>query len=187
MAAKLITPPALEPVTLALAKLHCREVASVQDDLLTMHITTARQHCEDITGARAITQTWELRLDAFPDGAFTLPGYPLQSVTSIEYLDENGDPQDVDPSTLVVDTFSRPGSVSCSNPWPATQDTINAVQVRYVLGFGDAAEAVPAAFRSAILLVVGDLFENRQGQQKDPLNGNPAVDHLLWPYRLLTP
>jgi uncharacterized phiE125 gp8 family phage protein len=187
MAAKIITQPGLEPLTLAEVKLHCRVDGAEQDTLVALYLTAAREHCENVTGARCITQTWELALDRFPCGAFQLPGYPLQSVETIEYLDANGDPQAVDPADLVIDTFQKPGSVSSSLPWPETQDTINAVRVTYKLGFGDDPTDVPSGLRAAILLHAGDLSENRQGQQKDALNANPAVDNLLFPFRLLTP
>lgn len=187
MAAKIITPPAAEPVSLELAKAHMKVSNAVEDTLVELYVKAAREHCEAITGARFIHQTWELALDAFPDGAIELPGYPLSSVTSVEYLDENGDPQAVDAGLLVLDTFKRPGWVTCSEDWPATQDTINAVRVTYVVGFGAAADAVPSDIVNAILLAAGDLYENRQGRQKDALNENPAVDALLWPYRTLRP
>lgn len=187
MPAKLITPPSVEPITLALAKLHCYIDADDRDELVSLAIGSARRHVEQWCDLNLITQTWELALDAFPCGPIRLPGWPLQSVTSIEYLDANGDPQTVDPGTLSLDTFSRPGWVTCSSSWPQTQDAINAVRVRYVLGYGAAGSDVPAPVRSAMLLVVGDLMENRQAGQKDMINVNPAVESLLFPFRLLTP
>jgi hypothetical protein len=42
---------------------------------------------------------------------------------------------------------------------------------------------LPAAVVAAILLVAGDLYLNREGQQDTPLHENPTVMRLLWPYR----
>lgn len=42
---------------------------------------------------------------------------------------------------------------------------------------------VPAPVKAAILLILGDLFENREGAGGD-YERNPAVHALLWPYRM---
>ena len=47
----------------------------------------------------------------------------------------------------------------------------------------EASEVFPASVRAAILIVVADLFENRQGQVFGELKANPAVDNLLHFYR----
>ena len=44
MTVRLITPPAAEPVTLEMARLHTRAEAVEDDALLTVLITAARQH-----------------------------------------------------------------------------------------------------------------------------------------------
>lgn len=44
--------------------------------------------------------------------------------------------------------------------------------------------AVPASIRAALLLIVGDLYENREGQIIGATRAdNPAVMRLLTPYR----
>jgi len=188
---KLITAPAVEPVDLTLAKAHCRVTNSAEDTLLTHYIEAARLTVDGragVLGRALITQTWELVLDCFPSEFIRLPLPPLQSVTSIKYLDPDGVEQTLDSARYLVDNASQPGGVVVdADGWPATDDTANAVRIRFVAGYGATAASVPAPIRSAILLTVGDLYENRQGQQKDALNGNPAVDSLLWPYRMLTP
>ena len=42
----------------------------------------------------------------------------------------------------------------------------------------------PAAIKSAILLIVGDMYENREAQSDKEIYSNPAVDRLLYPYRV---
>lgn len=180
----LITPPAVEPITLDEAKAHLRVTHAEEDALIALYITAARQWVERSTGVSLVNQTVEIALDDFPSGPIQLPGWPLASVTSVEYLDGNGDTQAVDPASLIVEKARRPGWVTSSAEWPATQaDTINGVRVRYVLGFGATGASVPADLRAALLLVLGDLFENRQGQQEAALVKNAAVDMLLAPYR----
>lgn len=44
---------------------------------------------------------------------------------------------------------------------------------------------VPAPVKAAILLILGDLFENREGVITGTIvAGNPSVNALLWPYRM---
>lgn len=43
----------------------------------------------------------------------------------------------------------------------------------------------PAPVKSAALLMVGDLYENREAQSDRPLTENKAFDRLLAPYRVM--
>lgn len=65
---KLVKPPQVEPVTLALAKQHCRIVATNTDDdaLITQYIQAAREYCEHSTHRAFYNQTWKLTMDHFP-------------------------------------------------------------------------------------------------------------------------
>lgn len=44
-------------------------------------------------------------------------------------------------------------------------------------------EEWPASIRAALLLIVGDLYENREAQSSVALRDNRTVDRLLWPHR----
>ena len=46
------------------------------------------------------------------------------------------------------------------------------------------AEPVPAPVKSAALLLVGSLYEQRESQGDRPYNKNPAFEMLLAPYRV---
>ena len=46
------------------------------------------------------------------------------------------------------------------------------------------AEPVPAPVKSAALLLVGTLYEQRESQGDRPYNKNPAFEMLLAPYRV---
>ena len=66
MPLNLITPPAVEPVTLADAKAHLKVDTTDDDALITALITAARARAEWHTGRALITQSWTLWLDAWP-------------------------------------------------------------------------------------------------------------------------
>ena len=93
---KVAVAPAVEPISLALAKQQCGiPAASTNRDVeLTAAIAGARSLVEKVCGIRLVTQTVDMVCDGFGDLG-TLPDAPLQSVTSITYVDTGGEPQTV--------------------------------------------------------------------------------------------
>lgn len=167
MILKLVTAPVVEPVELAMAKLHCRVDISTDNDVFLGLIISARQMVEQRAGRALITQTWRLSLNGWPaNGMIELPHAPLQSVTSIQYTDGAGATSTVSAATYTVDTDSEPGRVALkyNQTWPtvATLATVNPIQVAYVAGYGATAASVPEMYRQAILLLVGHWYENRE-------------------------
>jgi uncharacterized phiE125 gp8 family phage protein len=163
----LVTPPAVEPVTLDEAKLHLRIDGDDEDDLISASLTAAREMCELEARRAFTTQTWELALECWPkDDQIVLPRPPLQSVTSIKYLDWQGVETTINSADYIVDTASKPGRVwlAYGKCWPsATLRPGPAIRVRYVAGYGAVADDVPQRYRQAILLLLGHYYENREG------------------------
>jgi uncharacterized phiE125 gp8 family phage protein len=73
MGLKVITAPTVEPVTLTEAKLHQRVDLSADDDLITMWITSIREHAEHLTERTLAPATYLLYLDAFPCDGIEIP------------------------------------------------------------------------------------------------------------------
>lgn len=188
MALKLITAPAEKPVTLAAAKLHCKVDVTDDDTLLTALIAAATEQAEHRTSRALITQTWELALDAFPAVEIELPLIPAASITSIKYLDAAGVEQTINNLEYGLDTYDsqRHWVIPASDfAWPGTYNAANAVKVRYVAGFGDAA-AVPDSIKQWILLAVGAWYANREAIAQNESYALPhgCLDGLLDPYRV---
>ena len=164
MALKLITAPSTYPVTLAEAKLHCRVDIADDDTLITALITAATEMAEQKTGRAIMAQTLELTLDAFPY-AFELTRVPVQSVTSVKYYDTTGAQQTLSNTLYALDAADDFGFAHISpvyaGVWPNTRDQINAVAVRYVAGYADAA-SVPQSIKNWILLMVSTMYANRE-------------------------
>ena len=191
----LITAPAIEPLTLQEAKSHLRVTASDDDSLILALITAVRQSLEGRFGElqRAlITQTWDWYYDVdspIPPAALIIPLPPLQSVTSIKYIDVDGVLQTWDAAKYTVDATSLRGRVTPAwgESWPEARCTINAIIVRFVAGFGATAADVPAPIRHAMLLQIAHLYDNRDthmiGGSVEQL---PAVRNLLAPYWIAT-
>lgn len=156
--------PAVEPVTLTEAKLHARVDASEDNALVTALIVAAREYVEDYTSKSLVTQTHELKLDAWPEDVIELPRGPVQAVSSITYLKSDGTTGTVTAADYVVTTGHR-GRVALADgaSWPTdTLSPIGAVKVTYTAGYGAAAVDVPAKLKQAILLLVGHWYAFRE-------------------------
>ena len=161
MGYKVIT-PAAPVVTLEEVRLHLRLDAiggtHPDDPLQSALILSAMQYCEHGTGRAIGTQTVEIALDAFPEGAISLPKGPLQSVTSLTYTDASGAAQTLSSALYAVDDYGlQPWVLAKVNTgWPAANASANSVRVRYVAGSKE------PALIAAVLLMVGHLYENRE-------------------------
>lgn len=183
-----IAAPASEPLDLATAKLHCRVDGTDDDALITALIVAAREQAEHETGRALITQTCELVHDAFPE-AFVLRKAPIQSLTSIKYLDAvTGAEQSLNLSDTILDSASEPGYVvpAYGKSWPATWPIPNAVRCRYVCGYG-AASDVPQAIKQWMLLATGTMYAQRETVMAG--SNIAAIPDRFWaglldPYRL---
>lgn len=162
---KLVTPPAVEPLTLAEVKAHLRVDSADEDSLIDGYLTAAREMCELEARRAFVTQTFDLAFDDWPvDGCLPLPRPPLQSVTSITYWTSDNVQLTMPAGDYLVDTVSEPGMVRMgyNKSWPtSTLRAGPAITVRFVAGYGLAA-AVPQRYKQAILLLCGHFYENRE-------------------------
>jgi uncharacterized phiE125 gp8 family phage protein len=161
---KVTTGPAIEPIDIDdIAKLDLKVDDTVEDDLIEILIQAARESVENRTNRSLITQTREVRLDWFPSSdTIILPNGPVQSVTSIQYYDDNNDLTTLSNNDYWVDINSTIPRIVIKNYWPSSYSRPNAVIIIYVAGYGTAATTVPATLRKAMLLILGHLYENRQ-------------------------
>jgi uncharacterized phiE125 gp8 family phage protein len=188
-----VTPPSSEPVSLAEAKADRRYTQTDQDAGITAKISAARDYVEQRVGYALVTQTRLATLDCFPDccACIKIPGRNI-AVTSLKYIDRTtGTQLTLDPTAYVVDASGRYARIAPAygTRWPATRSQPGAVQITFTSGV--AADAVPASLKQAILLIVGDIFENREGAIFTPglTVGveNPAVENLIYPHRIVLP
>jgi uncharacterized phiE125 gp8 family phage protein len=179
MGYRLITPPARAPVTMAEVKDHLR-VAHDDDDIkISQFIRAATSYLDGrlgVLGRCLITQTWEITFDAFPPGEIELPLPPVQSVTSVSYVNPAGTTSTVSANDYTVDTASATARIVPKTDWPDTAATVNAVTIRFVTGTEP--ESVPEALKDAVLVLVAARYNDRIGME------NPAIlGSLIAPYR----
>jgi uncharacterized phiE125 gp8 family phage protein len=180
--------PAIEPVSLAEAKLHLRVDHTDEDILILALISAARLHLEHVLGRSFITQGWLYLFDEWPPGyAVNLPLAPVQSIVSVKVYDSADVAETLSPSLYFLDGLSVPPRLVRRSPSAFAKPgrPANGVEVSFISGHGSLAAEVPAPLRQAILLLVAHWYEHRQPVEiGEPNEAVPfAVFELVAPYR----
>lgn len=206
--------PSVEPVKLETAKRNCDLDDSYRDDDLKLWITEAREQVEHAARTALITQTHVMQFHDFVgdmkhqdltgaskesyveadyDGEVSseyielLAVNPVQSVSSITYLDTNGDSQTLSTDVYGVDVARKPARIylKSGQSWPDVYDQQNAVTVTYVAGYGDDPDDVPAAARALIMMLVRHRFDTPDliaagRYQPTPFGYDTMISRLSW-------
>lgn len=175
---RLVTPPTVEPVTVAEAKTHVRVDHAASDGEIARMISSAREVCEQWTRRAFLTQTWEISWEYgdVPSTVFRLPRRPVQAVSQVATYDAAGVETVWGASNYALDddTFR----VKLASAWPSGTREVRPIVLTYVAGYGDEATDVPDAIRDAVLEVVRAQFE-----RESPVLTRAAKD-LLAPFRV---
>lgn len=173
---QLVTGPTVEPVSLAEFKRQRRIDGNDEDADFSRRIGSARKAVEEITSRQLCTATWKLYLDRFPCW-IELRKCPVQSVTSITYVDGDGVTQAISTDDYRVDVVSEPARITPAFgvAWPTTQAVVNAVCVTFVAGYGDEANDIDAHAREAVMLIAAMSDEQRE----KPMEWTPAALALI--------
>jgi uncharacterized phiE125 gp8 family phage protein len=186
LGASVVTKPTIEPVSLAEARAHLRIDTSDNDAALSGYIFAARMWCESYTRRAFMRQTWNLTIDHDWPDCIDLPLQPVSSVSSISYVDSNGDTQ-----TLAADQYTLTGTgadnfarivPAYDVTWPDLQCVPDAITVQFVAGYGTFTSDVPDPLRMAILLHV-EILNDRNPASVGLLES--ARNALLDPYRVV--
>lgn len=190
MSALLLTPPALEPVSLADAKHFLRVEHDDDDDVIAALIAAARVHVEAQTRRALIDQTWRLVRDVWPaSGRLPVLPVPLQEVAAIRVFDADGMPHLLDVGTFAIDRVSAPAVLAFARGAPATPGKLAAgIEIDIVAGYGDEPDAVPAPLRQAIRVLVAHWYENRGviAASGEVAMMPHSVASLIAPFRVLS-
>jgi len=103
---------------------------------------------------------------------------PLLSVDSVKYYDSSETLVTMDPSLYYVLLKGEPGAMvlKATSSWPDVFDRPDAVQITFTAGHGTVSTSVPAVLRSAVLLFVKHLYDNRDAFTI----GNGSAIELPW-------
>ena len=190
MTAALITPPAIEPVSLVDAKAHLRVEITDDDDLIGALITAARLHVEAATRRVMINQSWRIYRDDWPkSGMIDLRISPLRSVDAVIVYDVDGSPTTLSPTTYQVDLTSVPARLVLKQPVATVMpgQLINGIEVDVTAGYGASGVSVPQPLQLAMMMLVTRWYESRDGAAMGSVPSSIAqgFDALIEPFRVL--
>ena len=162
MAIAVIKAPVSEPVSLAEAKRQCVVEHDLDDDLLTLLISVAREHGESLTRRSWAPQTIELTLDRFQTNSsyIELPYGPVSGLLSIKYMVANDDTEYTFDTTKLRFDFSRllgRTMLKAGETWPT--DAVE-VRVRYTAGWAIA--EFPSTLKQWALVKIASLYGQRE-------------------------
>lgn len=185
------TQPTLEPVTLAEAKAHLRVDYTDEDALIQGLVRASRRYLEWTYNRAMITQSLVLTMDSFDPRLWTSESFygispitwalgigvswsmielrpPVQSITSVKYLDPTGAQQTFTDYAFDAGSEEATGRIfpKLNKIWPVVGLTPASVTIEWVAGFAGP-EAVPDDWKSALKLLLGALFENREEELMD--------------------
>ena len=188
---------------------------TTEDNLLTDLIEAARRRAEEITDRQLITATWDYFPQNWPgrwsyrgtgpvmdygiqnnfldNYSIRIPLGNLQSVTYVKWKNTGGTETTLTENTdYIVETNGEQyGRIVL--PWGVIWPSgmlypSNPISIRFVCGYGATSSAIPAGIRTAIKMMVGGMFENREDMLLTQGRGidleNKTVMALLTPKRL---
>ena len=178
--------PLAEPVSLAEAKQHLRVDYDDDDALIATQIAAARGWIEKELNISMVQRTYRAYLPQFAD-EINLPRPPFASLTSVQYWSDES-PQALTTVAGLYEADLRQGRLlrAYGEVYPSTAPRHDAVQITFVAGYApdsnspiNHAANVPAELRAALLLILGDLYENRESSTPIKIEQMPTVKLLM--------
>jgi uncharacterized phiE125 gp8 family phage protein len=143
---------------------------TADDTYISSLITTAREICESYQSRSYITRTYEYTLDEWPvDDAIDLPMPPAIAISSIVSTLSDGTSSTWSSSEYQLDATGFVGRLAPAYGynWPSeTLREMAGVKITYTAGYGSTAASVPSRVKHAIMILIGELYENREDTDK---------------------
>lgn len=179
MTMTLLTPPALEPVTLAELRQFLRLGDNSDYDLLNRLLKAARETLEARTGLALINQTFRFHADGWPgNGIVRLAKYPVRSVSAVAALLVDGTSVAIAGHDLHLSTRARPARLYLAERHRPVHP-FRGLAIDFVAGFGETGNEVPDALRHAVMTLVAHWYEMRSADtQSYPRPFERAIE--LW-------
>ena len=149
--------------TTAEAKDFLKVDTNADDTLIDNLIKAATQSCEIYTNRYFLDTLVTQYADKWAD-IENLYKSPVSSITHIKYYDSDDSLQTLAGTVYLLDEVSQPARIGLkpNQSYPNIANRINAIEVKYTVGYGTAASSVPEAIRQAVLITIGNFYENRQ-------------------------
>ena len=149
--------------TTAEAKDFLKVDTTADDTLIDNLIKAATESCQIYTNQYFLNTVVEQYSDKWAE-IYRLYKSPVSSITHIKYYDTDDTEQTLASSNYILDDVSKPARIGLAvdATLPDLSDRINAVHVKYTVGYGTASTDVPDGIKQAVLLTLGNWYENRQ-------------------------
>lgn len=158
MGVRIVTQPAVEPVTLTEVKQDLRIDHTDDDIKLARFISAARWWAERRIQGKIALQELEFAFDGFPTAEVKLPVGPVASIVGVFYDDEAGLEVEMPGGDYWLDNTSDDAWLFPETGWPSTLVAVNSVRIHYMAGYAVLAD-VPAHLKQAIRLKVQELYD----------------------------
>jgi len=204
---KIVTGPAVTPVSRTEARNHLRLDDDVDDSQVRSYIQSATNYVENYTGRFLISRTCQMMLDGrlnveeqiyngYRTGHSSIPyvghieiaANPVISVESIKYYSDDDTEYTWAASNYYVDTFSEPAKIVLRDggTYPSDMRAANGLAINFTAGYGANPSSIPEDIRVSILQYMTFLYEHRGDFERFPPPKPPLVlSSLLNPYRIL--
>lgn len=181
--------PTSEPVSLADAQLHLRldtegsPPSHPDDTLVETLISASRENAEQYTGVTIAAASYKMESFVNNDH-IKLQTFPVNSIQSVTYIDEDDVTQTVLASSYEINNYFRPARLYFNGVAPRFKLTVS-FTAGYTDGQSPNTFPTPAGVKSAILLMIGNLYENRETVSSMQSYERPqSATHLLTPHRI---
>lgn len=185
------------PVTIAECKEQMGLDYDYHDHLIKVAIMAATRMIEAETNNDICERTRVWKFQALRGPEIRMPVAPVQSITSIQYVDTAGDTQTLATSVWELDTGATPPLIrrKFDQDWPTVRGGATDVTVTFVTGYSGTAASpvdltgIPDALRQAIQMVVASLYRMPESQVFDTkvFRDNQTFKALLGPFRFWRP
>jgi uncharacterized phiE125 gp8 family phage protein len=159
---QVITPASTYPVSLTEAKSHLKVDTTADDTYITSIIKAATQLSEEYTNRFFIDTVIEQYASNFAD-LQTLFKSKVSAVAYVKYYDSDNSLQTLSATVYDTQLNYEPSQIQLANNqnFPSITKRNDAVVARYTVGYGSAASDVPEIIKQAILLTIGNFYQNR--------------------------
>ena len=159
---QVITAATSYPVSLTEAKSHLKVDTTADDTYITSIIKAATQLSEEYTNRFFINTVIEQTCSDFAQ-LQTLFKSKVSAVAHVKYYDSDNSLQTL--SATIYDTQLKyePSQIQLADDksFPEITKRNDAVVARYTVGYGASASDVPEIIKQAILLTIGNFYQNR--------------------------
>ena len=175
-------PDAINVISLVTAKIHLRVEHSGDDALITSLITASQDVVQKYTGDFMQRTGVNFYSDTFMD-FMDLHGGTDLAITGLNYINAVSGTTVAAIADYQLDGKSYPSRLRMMRIPDDVKDQLNAVTVQTISGYDT--DDRPQALVSAMLLIIGHLYENRQDVGRFKHHEIPmASKYLMEPYRL---